>query len=138
MGKKKKIQNPTIIPGKRLEHTEESKSSPKFKHPVFCFKYLDKKYGLGNCTKDEKAALIEKLHYLSQLDWQTIQNSPRHGAGSEKIKQNSIKTGIPAHISKDVIFYSLRFSGRKPIVGYKSDFVFHIIWIDNRFEVYSH
>ncbi len=109
-----------------------------FKHPIFCFKYLVKKWDLNECDKEEKAALIDKLSLLSQLDWTDIHIAPRHGNGTEEISRNAIKAGIPSMISNDTKIYAIRFSGKKPFLGYKSGFIFHIIWIDNKFKLYSH
>jgi hypothetical protein len=124
--------------GKKLKPGFDSKPYPQFEHPVFCFRYLNKKFGLENCDKNEKASLIEQLHRLSQMTWTEIKMAGRHGLGSEKINPKSLKTSIPLHLSKDVNFYALRFMGLKVFVGYRTDFIFHILYIDTRFNLYSH
>jgi hypothetical protein len=125
-------------PGKKLRPDFESSPYPQFEHPVFCFRYLSKKYGLSSCDKNEKAALIEQLHLLSQMTWTDIKMADRHGCGSEKINPKSLKIPIPTHLSIDVSFYALRFMGFKAFVGYRTDFIFHILYIDTKFKLYNH
>lgn len=50
---------------------------------------------------DEKAALADRLHELSQLTWQQIQQAPRHGQGSETIARTSMKVVVPPAITED-------------------------------------
>lgn len=107
-------------------------------HPIFCFRYLNKNFDLSKCDINDKKALIERICKLSQMTWLEIQMADRHGLGSEKIKQTSLKAPIPSHISKDIDFLALRFNGKKPIVGYKNGFIFHVVFIDSKFELYNH
>lgn len=124
--------------GKHIQPTADLFPKSVFNYPVFCFKHLQKDYSLEKCQRDEKIDLIERLCKLSTMTWEQIRLSDRHGLGTEKISQHSIRTGIPNHITPDVTFYALRFSGKKPIVGYKSDFIFHILYIDRDFTLYDH
>lgn len=124
--------------GETLSITKDLFPKSIFNYPVFCFKYLCKGYHIDDCDKDEKIKLLDKLCMFSSMTWQQIQFAPRHGLGAEKIAQGSINTGIPAHITPDVTLYALRFDGKKPIVGYKSDFIFHLLYIDRGFTLYNH
>ena len=81
---------------------------------------------------------MDRLYNLSHLTWVQIQNSPRHGMGWEKITRQALRPPLPRGVSCDVNFYSLRFMGKKPFVGYRKGNVFHIVWIDNKYDVYSH
>lgn len=82
---------------------------------------------------------MEKLVKLSQLSWIDIQNSPRHGLGTEKIAINAIKPNCPEFITEDVSFLlALRFDGKKPILGHRNKFIFHVLFIDRDFTVYNH
>jgi len=96
-------------------------------------------YGLDSCEVNEKVALAHKLHELCQLTWNQIINAPRHGMGSEKIERNAIiGSNIPSHITEDVDFIAIRFDGLKPMVGYRFDRVFHVIWLDTKLTLYNH
>jgi hypothetical protein len=122
--------------GKNISPTPDLFPKTTFNYPVFCFKYLHKDHSLSQCDKDEKVSLIEKLHKFSSMTWEQIRLAPRHGLGQEKI--TSFNVTLPGHVTEDVSFYALRFDGKKPIVGYKTDFIFHIVYIDRDFTVYKH
>ena len=108
-----------------------------FNHPIFCFKHLHKDHNLDKCIDDEKRALIEQIVKLSQLTWNDIQLSRRHGLGSEKIRRKSIKPSIPVFITEDVDFFlALRYDGKKAMIGYRNRFIFHLIYIDRNHTVY--
>ncbi|RKZ91860.1 MAG: hypothetical protein DRR19_06015 [Candidatus Parabeggiatoa sp. nov. 1] len=119
--------------------TSSKSFSTQHEHPIFCFKYLDRNYySLGACTKEEKAAFADTLDRLSQLTWAEISKSHRHGLGYEKIARNSIRATIPTHVKEDVIFIAFRFYGKAPMVGYRTDVIFHILWIYRDFTLYQH
>lgn len=106
--------------------------------PVFCLQYIQKSHCLSDCTQKEKAHFADKLHKLSQLPWNRIISSGRHGLGCEEINRNSIRSGIPSHITEDETFLAFRFSGQAPMIGYRRGNVFHIVWIDRNFKLYNH
>jgi hypothetical protein len=134
----KKIKKPEFTQGRKI-NTPNEVTITEYQHPIFCFKYLHKDHGIGQCDKDEKASLIETLVTLSSKTWTDLQLAPKHGLGSEKIARDSIKSSIPISITADVTFFlAFRFSGKKPIVGYRNKFVFHIVYIDRDFTVYNH
>ncbi len=58
--------------------------------------------------------------------------------GFETITRGAISRPVPAHITEDVTFIAFRFSGMKPMVGYRVDGMFHIIWFDCTFNLYDH
>lgn len=126
--------------GKHIAPTEDLFTFPKnvFNYPIFCLKYLHKDFCITRCDKDEKISLLEKLHQLSSMTWEQIRQAGRHGLGTEKIEQDSIKAGKPLHVTPDVTMYAIRFQGKKPMVGYKSHFIFHILYIDRSFTLYNH
>ncbi|HEY8938144.1 MAG TPA: hypothetical protein VIM65_23140 [Cyclobacteriaceae bacterium] len=124
--------------GKNIKNPNSSGHNPIFDYPVFCLRHVHKNHHLDDCTDSELASLIMRMHKLSTMTWKDIQMAPRHGMGTEKISQDSIKTGIPAHITPDVTFYALRFEGKKPFVGYRSGYVFHVVYIDRNFTLYDH
>ena len=75
---------------------------------------------------------------MSQLTWNEIRSAHRHGLGGEKIDRTAIKRPIPSHVTEDVTFLAYRFSGMKPMVGYRLKEMFHIIWLDRDFTLYDH
>ena len=61
------------------------------------------------------------------MTWQEIINVPRHGLGHEIIPND-----------ESVNILAFRFSGQKPMVGYRQENVFYIIWLDRNFTLYDH
>lgn len=106
--------------------------------PLFSFHFLQKGYCITDCNRDEKARFAETLRKLSQLEWMKLKNSQRHGLGCEKISVGAIKEGVPANIPKRDHFLAFRFDGKKPMVGYRENAVFHVLWLDSKFKLYKH
>ncbi len=128
-----------IEEGSKISATKNSDPPITFEHPIFCFKYLHKDYSLSGCGDSERLALINQVVALSQLTWQEIQLSPKHGMGSEKISIKSIKPKLPINFTGDVDhLIALRFDGKKPMVGHRNKCVFHIFYLDTKFSVYNH
>ncbi|MEK8022122.1 MAG: hypothetical protein VSS75_035035 [Candidatus Parabeggiatoa sp.] len=110
--------------GQKLNSHPASSLSPEQHYPAFSLRHLDKKQGLASCNQEQKAALIETIHKLSQLTWNQIYSSNRHGSGCEKIARNSIKVPIPQHIPDDANFLAFRFYGMAPMIGYRDGSIF--------------
>lgn len=133
-----RIQAPSGKPAGRIKVGENKQPSPNQKRPKFSLEHLLKSHCLSNCTKDEKAALADRLHQMSQLTWEQIQQSSRKGQGSETIARTSINEKIPSSITEDTNILSFRFFGNAPMVGFRQDEVFFIVWLDRAFDVYDH
>jgi hypothetical protein len=58
--------------------------------------------------------------------------------GCEKIARDAIRRPIPPGVTEDVTFLAFRFHGMKPMVGYRVNEMFHIIWFDRDFTLYDH
>lgn len=107
--------------------------------PVFSLGHMTKKYSLNKCTADEKSSFADHLVTLSQLRWTDIIQANKHGLGSEKISQDSIRgDSIPEIVERDTQLLALRFSGLKSMVGFRERDVFHILWFDRDFSLYKH
>lgn len=107
-------------------------------HPAFCFRYLQNGWDLDTLEQEEKLALIEKMVQIGGLTWQQIQGTQRHGNGHEKISQDAIRAGKPECVTSDVQLLAFRFCGKKPMVGFRSDKVFYVLWFDREFKLYNH
>lgn len=127
--------------GIHYKKKNSEKKPPSFEHPVFCFKYLDDRWGLKNLDKNKKSGLLEQLCKLSSLTWTQINSSGRHGMGKENINPGTsgLKCKLPPDIySEDSNIYALRYSNNLPFVGIRSGFVFHLLGIDHNFTLYNH
>lgn len=122
----------------KISTKEIIETLPEKQPPLFSLRYINKDYSISKCTKDEKSALVDTLHQLSQLTWNQITSSPRHGLGYEKIDRSAISSSIPSHLKDDVNFIAFRFCGMAPMVGYRDGAIFYIIWLDRDFTLYPH
>ncbi len=64
--------------------------------------------------------------------------APRHGLGYERIEKNAIKCGIPSVVPDDTDLIAFRFAGNAPMVGYRKERTFFILWLDRDFTLYDH
>lgn len=133
LGKKRRAGD-----GARIKIHDRTAGSTDHLHPIFCLKNLRRDHCLSKCNKEQKAAFADKLHQLSQVPWIEIRQSHRHKLGSEIIDKDTIKADIPVFITPDVKILAFRFWKKAPMLGYKSGEVFHIIWLDPKFELYGH
>ena len=106
--------------------------------PTFCLRHIDSHYCISSCDVNEKASFADTLRNLSQLTWSELRSSPHRGMGCEKIARDALKRPIPPGITEDVTFLAFRFHGKKPMVGYRVNEMFHIIWFDRDFTLYDH
>lgn len=131
-------QRQTLEQTGKLKSRDTQRASPQQMRPKFSFEHLQKSHCLSNCERDEKAALADRLHELSQLTWQQVMQADRHGQGCETIKRTSIKTAIPPCITEDSNILAFRFCGKAPMVGFRREEVFYLVWLDRDFSLYNH
>lgn len=77
--------------GKNIKAPIVEDTSIDLKKPAFSLEYLSKErnYSLQDCSKEQKAQIINKLNTLSQMTWREIRNANRKGLGQEKIARSS-------------------------------------------------
>ncbi|HYH81004.1 MAG TPA: hypothetical protein VEX86_14480 [Longimicrobium sp.] len=124
--------------GGRIQPRESGTGSTDGLTPVFCLRYLAPPFCVTNCERQEQAAFAVTLKRLSTMTWTQIRNSPRHGLGSEKIGRAAIRAPIPGGITDDVDFIAIRFNSLAPMVGFRSNQVFHVVWLDRAYTLYAH
>jgi len=139
MNKKAKLQQPQKEKGNKLLTPDDTREiPPEQQPPIFSLRYLKGEYCITKCEEDDQAAFSLKLYRLSKLTWSQIQSQDRHKLGYEKISRDAIKAPIPNFITEDVNFIAFRFSGMKPMVGYRDGTIFYVIWLDRNFTLYDH
>ena len=142
MGSNKRRLKPSQPPTRGTHiapHLVPADGSTNHLKPEFNLEFLTGDYCLTHCTKDEKAAFAERLHELGRMTWQEIQQAGRHGQGTEIIARHAFgDRQFPAEVTDDVNILALRFSGRKPMVGYRRGRVFVILFLDRDFTLYKH
>lgn len=122
--------------GQRILATISSER-PDEQHPTFSFEYLED-CDLRHIDKKHLVSLIGTMQMLGQMTWQQIKQSPRHGLGFEKISQNAIRRGLPSSVTPDTILIAFRFSGKAPMVGFRREATFFVVWLDHDFSLYKH
>ncbi len=137
---RREIKKPKLNQGERVGiSTQQASRDTTIDYPIFCFKHLHSDFGMDNCNKDEKAALINQMTRLSQLTWNQIKLNGKHALGSEKINKRSINAAIPAFISDDVDFFlAFRFKGLAPFLGHRNGSILHVLYVDAKFNLYDH
>jgi hypothetical protein len=134
----KHIKRPPETPRGRIKPSAEGTGSTDGVGPVFCLRHLVVGWRISDCERDDQAAFALTVEKLSKMSWLEIRNAPRHGSGTEKISRTSLNVAVPESITEDVQFLALRFSGMKPMVGYRSNEIFHVVWLDPAFKLYDH
>lgn len=137
---KRKLKSPSVQKGNKIKAPEATPNDvpPQSKKPIFSFQHLQAEYCISHCTKEQKLVFVDKLRILGQLSWGQIWNVNRHKLGCEKIATDAINVGLPAFIKEDVTLLAFRFAGMAPMIGYREDNIFHIVWLDRNFKVYNH
>ncbi|HLO83890.1 MAG TPA: hypothetical protein VK203_02590 [Nostocaceae cyanobacterium] len=139
MNRKNRFKQPTKNKENKLAAPDDKlEIPPEQQPPIFSLRYLDGEYCLTKCEKDDQAVFALKIHRLSKLTWSQIKSQDRHKLGYEKIARDAIKAPIPKFITEDVTFIAFRFSGMKPMVGYRDGAIFYVIWLDRNFTLYDH
>lgn len=134
----------SVVSGQRIKNCDDCEFYKQLSvdynlsSPVFSFVYLQTGRNLEKMQKEEKIALFDSIVQRSAMTWHEIVFSPRHGLGQEIIKQSSLKVPIPPVVKKDTNIIALRYNGTKPIVGFRDKNIFHVLWIDWDYKVYSH
>lgn len=105
---------------------------------IFSLRYLQKSYCFSNCQANEKQALAESLFKRREMTWLSVTKEPKHGLGYEKINKSCLKVALPAVVPEGANILAFRFNGKAPMVGYKENDIFHILWLDRDFSVYAH
>jgi hypothetical protein len=130
----KKFKKPSQKKGQSIRDRETEANTDSIEYPVFGFKYINKELHPNRIDAEKQRAFIDKLCKLSQIKWNQIVSSGRHGLGTEKIRQEALSFSLPAHIKSDVSISSLKYSSMLSMVGYRSGNVFHILAVDIDFD----
>ena len=121
---------PHEIPDAPISHDE--------KRPIFSLEHMQPTHSVRTCQHNDRAEFASKLYEMSQLSWGQLKQAPRHGLGSETISQNAIRAPMPQSVTRDIRLIAFRFSGKKPMVGYRVNEVFFVLWLDYNYTLYDH
>lgn len=137
MAKQKRLRpaaEPSVVIQKPTNYSKEK--------PVFSFEYLeDKLLAKPKRNQDLYKDLLIRLKSLSQLGWNEINKSQRHGYGYEFIPTASFIPTMPAVITPDTDkLMVFRADGANHVfAGFRRDDVFFIVFVEADFnQLYRH
>ncbi len=140
MAKKPKIKKPDS--GNKNQKIKEPSEIINFdlRPPLFSLERLQAgEYCFSVLSKDFKAAFAEAIFKRRETTWGQLKLLDRHALGLEKISKSSIKAAPPKNIKEDENhFLAFRFNGLCPMVGYRVNDIFYILWFNHNFTLYSH
>ncbi len=109
--------------------------------PKFCLHYLTNgKYCLSQCQKNHKSSFADTIRILSQSKWKDIKGVNRHSNGYELINDKKLRKFLPKNskITEDVNIIAFRYHGTNPMVGFRSNDIFHVLAFDHDHTLYKH
>ena len=106
--------------------------------PVFSLRHLEASHGLGNCTTEQKAGVLDAFHIRRNLTWVELFSTHRRGLGSENIPQPAIGVMLPACITPEMTLMAFRCIERMRMVGFRDQDRFHVVWFDWNMNLYDH
>jgi hypothetical protein len=132
---------PRIKNEKREENIDKNKIDA-LNYPIFCFKYLQKISIEDSSDADFFVNFLFRLQKLSNLGWEEIRKSSKHSFGTEQIPVNDLKPKVyPSIVTPEVTHLTVfRATGdNRPFLGIQNKDVFHIIFVEAKFnDIYDH
>lgn len=138
MTKNKKIKRPSPKSGKRVKSHDAPGENFDARPPCFSFRYIQNQYSIDDCDWDAKIHILEALNKRKDIAWQRLKTTDRHGLGLETISQDAIKAPMPTCVTPDTTLLAFRCIGKAPMVGFREDDRFYVLWIDPTFSLYDH
>lgn len=136
-GNKDRLKRPKAATGKRVKaHEVPERPDSDDCPPAFCFQYMVDDYSVDACGKDDQAMLAQAIFRRRNLTWKQLRTEHKHALGSETI--DHLLMPRPRGVTEDVRILAFRFSGKKAMVGFREDQIFHVVWLDHDFSVYKH
>lgn len=78
------------------------------------------------------------LRKRADLTWSQLRQVPHETLGYERMPRDQIRAPIPPFFAEDETPIVFRIADRGRIVGFRQDAVFHVVWVDMKFELYPH
>lgn len=136
MSRIKKLKKSPVCDSKNIKEPVIPDISFQDLPPKFSLQYVQSKYCINRCTKDEKCDFVNAMYKRKDHSWKKLFIEPHDKLGLEIIKKGLKVTCPECASGKELL--SLRFSGKKPMVGFRERDVFYVLWFDRDFSVYQH
>ena len=126
-------------PPSRSKADPEPASVPKSGHPLLCLRHCRSGWGVEELRPEQCQQFLIKWNKRAKLTWDELVQHDRHGLGSEFIPAAKIKPSPPPDSIKRDRYLVLRHDGNLPFVGFRTGDVFHVLWIEKKYnELYDH
>lgn len=122
--------------GKKFVFSASPAPPTDSKHLLISLRYLRPNYCISRCEKRDKAKFAERVRILTQKTWAELKQSDKHLHGYETIAQLSDRLPPEAPLQAPAIAF--RFAGLKPMVGFRNDAIFYVVWFDRDYNLYAH
>ena len=129
------LKSPPVEKGRLVKPTRSDAPPPDSRDPAFSLQHLKRSHCITKCTTKEQAAFAKKIRILTQMTWAQIKQSHRHKNGTEILADLTPKLPSAANGEHAMVF---RFSGMAPMIGFRSDNVFYVVWFDPKMKLYKH
>jgi hypothetical protein len=107
-------------------------------YPILCLRHLQDEFGIDNLDPDHCREFLRKWHKRAVLTWTDLIQHPKHGLGSENLPKSKFKPAIPEQLEQAKYMF-FRHSGNMPFAGFRSGDVFHVLWIEAKYNtLYEH
>lgn len=130
---------------KKPKRIKQVDSQPAINYDKACFRISMEhalssgSFSFSELDKDHKSAFADAIYSRSNCTWIDLKKSHRHGLGYEKIPLQQIKGNHPKILSPDTEnVIAFRFHSRAPMVGFRDNDTFYVIWFDPTYTLYSH
>ncbi|NRA60589.1 MAG: hypothetical protein HRU25_06695 [Psychrobium sp.] len=126
------------------KHVKEQKAalvSVNNRYPKFSFEFCcNSSRGIDKSCKETRRLVFEKILLLSKRTWHDIKSLPRE-QGFEMIDKSSFNStpNIPTKFEKETKISVCRLPQSKGrVIGYVEEDTFYVVWVDTKFNMYSH
>jgi hypothetical protein len=103
--------------------------------PKFSLRYVQSDYCITQCEAVEQLDFIKAMIKRKDVPWKELEKAPHGGLGCEVIRKLNV---ILPKCAEGKSIIAFRYSGEKPMVGFRERDVFYILWFDRSFSVYKH
>lgn len=106
------------------------------KQTYIALKYFDKNFEcFSEWSSDELTCFSNFIDKINQLTWKDIKNHAGLRLKSIDNAQGLPNNNIKEKLSKDITFYEMRINQRARVVGFRSNSIFFLCWLDRNHRI---
>lgn len=141
------FRQPDSVPRRVEFRAENVTHAVEAARPWFSFRHIcQRDYCVKKCSIEKMKSYSDKLRILSDLDWKSIESSPKETNGFELIPVRNIRGVLPEKFSRCDNVWVFRFGGggrvasktSGRIAGIRENERFFVLFVDRDFTLYDH